>query len=105
MDVWTAIEYTGSALGMIGATTNSYGQRWAPFTWPVWLASNALLVCLAAFRHEWGLCAMQSYYTFTSINGLRLSRRDRAVKAVELASDETAGKVHLSTTHTNLEKH
>lgn len=71
MDYWTLIEYLGSALGMIGAVTNSFGDRLARVTWPIWLASNLFLVIYTGIRHEWGLFTMQSFYLVTTANGIR----------------------------------
>jgi len=71
MHTFTAIEYLGSALGMIGAAANSCGSRWARLTWPTWLASNCLLIAYTGIRQEWGICAMQASYLFTTLNGLR----------------------------------
>lgn len=64
------IEYVGSALGMVGACTNALGSGWGRFTWPIWLASNVMLLGYTGVRHEWGLCAMQAFYTFTTLTGL-----------------------------------
>lgn len=71
MHTFTAFEYIGSALGMIGAAANSCGARWARVTWPMWLLSNFLLIACTGVRHEWGICAMQGFYLFTTLNGLR----------------------------------
>ncbi|MBN3760910.1 hypothetical protein [Burkholderia sp. Ac-20365] len=71
MDIWTLIEYAGSALGMLGALSNSFGERFGRMTFSVWVVSNVLLVAYTSFRAEWGLAAMQSFYLLTSLIGLR----------------------------------
>jgi len=70
MDYWTAAQYAGSALGMIGSATNSYGARFARITWPGWFASNLLLLAYTGYKGEWGMFAMNLFNLCTTVNGL-----------------------------------
>lgn len=61
------LEWTGVALGILGAVLNARGLR---LSFAVWLASSLLLVTFASLHHHWGLLLLFGTYTVINIFGL-----------------------------------
>lgn len=69
--LWHWLSYGGAALGMAGAAINAFGAR---ATWPVWLASNVVLLVYFAHLGEWAMLAMNAFYLCTTVVGLVRTR-------------------------------
>jgi hypothetical protein len=67
--VWNDVQWTASALGIVGALTNSLGGRLLRLTWPIWLCSNLLAIAALWRMNAYGFLAQQTFYLLTSLLG------------------------------------
>lgn len=87
------IEWLGAVLGIAGALVFSMNQPWSRHAWPIWIASNLLLILFAARIGAWGILFMQGAFIFININGVwRWLVRPRRV-AARRETDYTSRRV------------
>jgi hypothetical protein len=67
--MWEAVEWIASALGIAGAITNSVGGSFLRLTWPIWLASNVLGICVLRHMGAHGFLVQQTFYLSTTLVG------------------------------------
>ena len=67
--VWDQVQWYASALGILGAITNSIGGRLLHLTWPVWLLSNVLGIAALWHLNAHGFLVQQSFYLGTTLLG------------------------------------
>lgn len=64
------LEWTGAALGLLGAALLATNTRWSAYGWLAFLASNGCWIAYAQMHEAWGLMAQQAGFTATSVLGL-----------------------------------
>ena len=70
MDWLTALDWTGSALGLLGSTLLASQTRLARYGFVTFLAANFATATLAWSIHRHGLFSQQIGFTLTSLLGL-----------------------------------
>lgn len=65
-----AMEWSGAALGLMGAFLLSLNSSFSRYGWPLFLLSNFMWIGFGIATEAWGLVFMQIGFTLTSLNGL-----------------------------------
>lgn len=70
-----ACQYVGVFLSMVGAPlVASREAAHRRLGYGIWLVSNVFLIAWACSIYAYGLIAMQTYFTATSIKGFRVNK-------------------------------
>lgn len=68
-------EWSGSALGLIGAFLVATHSRFSRLGWIAFILANLAMIVFALGHQHWGLLLQQSGFFGTSLLGLRRSSR------------------------------
>ena len=64
------LEWTGSALGLLGAFLVATHSTWADYGFIVYVISNAFLIAFALKKKLFGILTMQVGFTVSSVLGI-----------------------------------
>lgn len=64
------MEWSGAALGLLGALLLSMNRVFSRYGWLLFLLSNFMWIGFGIATEAWGLVFMQVGFTLTSLNGL-----------------------------------
>lgn len=79
-------EWSGCALGLLGAFVLALNNRWSQWGWAAFLASNVAWISYAVSMEAYGLLLQQLGFTITSLIGIRqwmFAKRSSAVSVIK----------------------